>query len=456
MYGYFGFGKTHWESSYFGGVKRVLIEYPFYALNYDLDAYFIKDCKVDKDLTIYQKDKLINIFVSEAIKNLTIKAHLTVTLKNEYERTLKDKDLLAERTKMPMYGFGKPKIQIPISVDTLTYLLQIAKDTELKAIFEEYGNDILNAKVVANFDIPDNVQALTGDRDALENKVHEDVKKFIGKFKTGKGVESLEVSVQNIEKTEVPLRKICSDSVTFAKKLYQMLDIIQDPKEDVVKNLLQGKVDSEKLAEVLSGNNRVHMRKVENISTKPFKVIVLADYSGSMKYSSGKGNKVAFQQNMLQSLFYLFHDLLKIEDLEIYGHSGDEYPILYRHHSPEYPHFMETYHADIDFEENYDGPVIEHLHTMTRAKTSKAVLLITLSDGQPSGQNYGGNEANAKMKQVLEKIKRDNFVTVGIGMLYTAKKDLYQYTTTLTDLNNASAVAQIINRAVKENLVIED
>lgn len=454
MYGYFGFGKTHWESSYFGGVKRILIEYPFYSLNYDLDAYFIKDSIVDKELSIYQKDKLINIFVSEAIKNGYAKESLISFLKQEYEATLKDPELLKERTKKSQFGFDSPKIQIAISKSILNTFLAIVKETELKAIFEEYGDDIIQADVVVNFNLPPAPEELVKNGEALVNKVAEDVKHFISKFKTNKGVESLEVTVQNIEQGGNSLKRICNDSVVFAKKLYQMLDIIQDPKEDVVKNLLQGKVDSEKLAEVLSGNNRVHMRKVENISTKPFKVIVLADYSGSMRH--GPSNKIDFQKKMLQSLFYLFHDLLRIEDVEIYGHSGDESPILYRHHSQEYPYFMETYNADISYEENYDGPVIEHLYTMTRAKTSKAVLLISLSDGQPSGQNYGGLEAITKMKQILEKVKRDNFVTIGIGMLYTATKDLYQYSTTLTNLANVSGVAQIINRAVKENLVIED
>ena len=64
MYGigeYFGFSKTRWETSYYGGVKRILTEYPFIRSSYELHCYSQKDCKADKDLTLYQFEKMVSI-----------------------------------------------------------------------------------------------------------------------------------------------------------------------------------------------------------------------------------------------------------------------------------------------------------------------------------------------------------------------------------------------------------
>ena len=154
-------------------------------------------------------------------------------------------------------------------------------------------------------------------------------------------------------------------------------------------------------------------------------------------------------------MYYLFNDLLKIQDLEIYGHTGEDEPVVYTYHSPEYPHFLETIERKVSYQENYDGPVIQELHKMVRKNSDKPVLFISLSDGQPSGNNYGGEEAITKMQQIMEKAKRDNFVTVGIGMQYAAYKGLYQYSVTLMDLNQIHPIAQLLNKAVKENLVSE-
>jgi nitric oxide reductase activation protein len=278
--------------------------------------------------------------------------------------------------------------------------------------------------------------------------------KFVDSFKDKKNVEDFTVSVRNMPTGAST--SLFQEEVVFAKKLAQMLDINHDSKPDVVKNLLHGKMDTDKLPEVLSGNNRVYTKTLENQSLKPFKVIVLGDYSGSMNHAWRGPTPITFQKKVMKSLFHMFHDVLGMDDIEFYGHSGVDEPILYKFHSPEYPHFMETFNGYIPLEENYDGPIIEHIHKMVRAKTNNPVLLISLSDGQPSGQNYGGKKANANMKRILEKVKRDNFVTVGIGMNYTHESNLYQYSVTINDLSSTSSVAQIINRAVKENLIVED
>lgn len=496
MFKFSGLGRTYWESSYFGGVKRILTEYPLYALNYDLYAFLGKETKASRELSIYQIDKLMNILFSNGFTNMEYKRMLAAHLKEQIIKTINDKELLKSRITAV---YGRKKLAVPIEKNILGRFIQFAKDSELKTLFDEYGDSITDSSSrifiycdpppEQNDENPDPKGGSSSDKGgSKEPKKSESsdssgkskasaksteskttklsatqqrdyaqkiAETFVNSFRDKKNVESFAVTVKNMPVgTKINFN---SEEIVFAKKLNQMLDITHEPKPDIVKNLLQGKMDTDKISEVLCGNNRVYMNRVENQSLKPFKVVVLGDYSGSMDYSyAGEGNKFEFQKKTMKSLFHLFHDVMGIEDIEFYGHSGDEAPILYRFHSPEHPHFMETINGYVQKAENYDGPIIEHIHKMIRSKSSSPVLLISLSDGQPSGNGYGGDKAIRKMKQIMEKVKRDNFVTVGIGMLYTYTKDLYQYTVTLSNLSDASPVARIINRAVKENLVVED
>jgi hypothetical protein len=491
MFKFSGLGRTYWESSYFGGVKRILNEYPFYILNYDLHCYLDKGTRAYQELGVYQQEKLVNILLNQAFANRDNKIRFSSYLEDELIRTIRVERLFKERSvKKGLHN----KLAIPISEKILKDFIAYLKDTELAELFNEYGQSLTDgdSKIVIMCDPPpppkkdkgapdpesksgsappekkeDMASSSKGESSEAKPEEltdsellkysHKIAEKFVSSFKDKKNVESFSVAVTNADRGRTTTFR--SEEVIFAKKLHQMMDITHEPKADVIKNLLQGSMDSEKLAEVLSGNNRVYLNKLENQSLKPFKVIVLGDYSGSMDchYRGGRVTKLDFQKGMLKSLFHLFHDLMGMEDVEFYGHSGNSDPILYRFHSPEYPHFKETIDdPQIPTMENYDGPVLEHIHKMTRLKTSKPVLLISLSDGQPSGSNYGGTKAIENMKRILEKIKRDNFITVGIGMLYTHTPDLYQYSVDVYDLHEVSPIARIINRAVKENLVVEE
>ena len=473
MFKFSGTSRTYWESSYFGGIKRVLVEYPFYGLNYDLYAYLSPTSKAGSELSVYQSDKLVNILMSQAFQSGEYRHTFRIWYENELMKTLSSKKLLSKRTVM---NLGKPMISIQIKKEILESYVKFAKQGELEAIFNEYGDSITdnNSRIVILSNMPppptedpdgksskgncendEESKDATGYEGSFVQSYSETVStSFVNSFKDKKNVEDFTVTVRNMPKAgKVTINK---EEMVFAKKLAQMLDINHDTKPDVVKNLLHGKMDTDKLAEVLSGNNRVYTKTLEHQLLKPFKVIVLGDYSGSMNHSFGGTAPIVFQKKVMKALFHMFHDVLDMKDVEFYGHSGGDDPTLYKFHSPDYPHFEETFNAYINLEENYDGPIIEHLHKMTRTKTSNPVLLIALSDGQPSGMNYGGKKANENLKRILEKVKRDNFVTVGIGMNYQHEEGLYQYSVTIDNLNTISSVAQIINRAVKENLVVEE
>ena len=458
-------GRTSWESSYYGGVKRVLIEYPFFNMNYDIYSKYGKKTKVYDELSLYQGEKLINILFSTALVDTSLEQSFRDRMTEMLRSIMSDPELKKQCTVKSYYG--EAQIKIDIDRKWLKQAVNHMLVTELAAIYEYYGSSIVDGDTEVYVMIPEKsltkpTPVATPGQDskkdwnidtAIDNAITRLIKKSTTKDKTN-SVEDFLVTVTNVSKTEYPA-VITEEQITFAKRLYNLLDISYDPRADTVKNLLQGNLDSEKLAEVLSGNNRVHMRRVEEETIKPFKVIVLGDLSGSM--GSFSSSKQYFQRTVMKSLYYLFKDLMKIEDVEFYGHSGDYSPVLYRYHSHIYPNFLETIDCDdIDTEENYDGPVIEYIYQMTRDRTSKAVLLISLSDGEPGGHNYGGSQAAANMKRVMEKLKRDNFVTVGIGMQYMVDRGLYQYQICIDTLRDPSLVSRVINRAVKENLVMED
>ena len=64
----------------------------------------------------------------------------------------------------------------------------------------------------------------------------------------------------------------------------------------------------------------------------------------------------------------------------------------------------------------YDGPVIENVYNKVRKFTSENIIFITLSDGAPGGIDYGGESAVQELNKIIEKCRRDGFVTVGFGL----------------------------------------
>jgi hypothetical protein len=228
-----------------------------------------------------------------------------------------------------------------------------------------------------------------------------------------------------------------------ADMILKQLDISFDPKSDEVKNLKLGKLDTSKLAEVPAGNISVYKQTLEDQDTKAFAVCVLADMSGSMQ-----GRRLDMQFHLLNSLYLALSEIIPEEDLHIYGHSGGESePRIYTFCNPystDYRKNIQDYFS-ISNQSNYDGIVIEQVHKKIREKTDRPVILISLSDGQPC-------DSVDDMKKILERARRDQFVTVGIGIGTDYVKHLYNYSRIVTDEKiheMPSEVSGIINHVVK-------
>jgi cobalamin biosynthesis protein CobT len=233
-----------------------------------------------------------------------------------------------------------------------------------------------------------------------------------------------------------------------SEMLIKLLDISFDPKSDDVKNLRIGKLDTAKIAEIPAGNMSVYKQTVEEQDTKPFSVCILADMSGSMS----QGNRIPAQHHILNTLYLAMSQILPPDKLYIYGHSGNDFPEIYTFYSPydtEYEKNIRFY-QQVNWFQNYDGPVIEAIHKKVRETNDDRIIFISLSDGQPCGNGYGGEAHNEELKRILERARRDEFVTVGIGIEADHVGQLYTYSKVVNDLRLLpKEVSSIVNQVVR-------
>ena len=158
------------------------------------------------------------------------------------------------------------------------------------------------------------------------------------------------------------------------------------------------------------------------------------------------------QKKVLNSLYLAMSQILPLDKLYIYGHSGEYEPQIYTFYSPydtDYETNIQSYDR-IDLCQNYDGPVIEEVHRKIRSTNDDRIIFITLSDGEPCGNGYGSYEDVEDLKKVLEKCRRDSFVTLGIGIQTSHVKNHYTYSQVVYDLAEMSKdVSNIINKVVR-------
>ena len=447
--------STQWETSLYGGFDKVLYDYPKIKTSYDLDYDFDKESK----LPYHLKTKLADI-AQLKIKQFKLEDYLAADAKIE---------------KRKCFFTGEEEKYIVPTKESLKQVADFIKnhDPELGSLFEHYRDDLLNTKFYYKVDEKTDkklVESPDGDY-SLPTKGDKSISSLIGDIagKTEKfeykpftastfsaDFDELKAKTTffNVRTQIKGVRKIKYDSneETTSKKLLDLLDVNFDPKSDKVDNLRNGKLDVAKIATVHSGNTRVYYKIEENISTKPFALCILMDESGSMD-----GYKKKQQHNLVKILYKTFSQILPKDKIYVYGHSADweehNDPEIRIYHDPYNQNFEECFHAqlsEINFNENYDGIVIEKIYDEIRSKTSENILFISISDGQPSGNNYGGKDAVDEMKRVIEKCRRDGFVTVGIGFEYDGVKNIYSYSSTITNLQDSpKIVSTLLNKVVK-------
>ena len=472
-----------WEKSHFGGFTRVLNDYPYIKIDFDLDIKASGEAA--SELGTWQAEKLIKLYILKA----------------------KEKGLIEKFTskvieKPSFFGTVIKKYSV-VSLNNLAILSTICTSyPEMAPMFEHYKDSILSSTIEMEIQEPepkkdkgegegegegqpqgekeeegegDDGGQGEGECDGEDEKESESGSPAEGKQtpkgKSGKSIQDLMGEINESKPWSVADRSLTAFSekpkfTAFDKKdsgssyqfnaeekrdselLIKLLDINFDPKSDEVKNLKLGKLDTSKIAEVPAGNLSIYKQRVEEQDTKPFSVCILADMSGSM----GHGGRIPAQRHIMNTLYLAMSQILTPDKLYIYGHSGDYTPEIFTFYSPydtDYEKNIQFYNS-VNWCQNYDGPVIEAIHKKVRETNDDRIIFISLSDGQPSGNNYGGHEHNEELKRILERARRDEFVTVGIGIQADHVTELYTYSKVVNDLKFLpKEVSSIINQVVR-------
>ena len=472
-----------WEKSHFGGFTRVLNDYPFIKIDFDLDIKASGEAA--SELGTWQAEKLIKLYILKA----------------------KEKGLIEKFTskvieRPSFFGTVIKKYSV-VSLNNRAILSTICTSyPEMAPMFEHYKDSILSSTIEMEIQEPepkkdkgegegegegqpqgekeeegegDDEGQGEGECDGEDEKESESGSPAEGKQtpkgKSGKSIQDLMGEINESKPWSVADRSLTAFSekpkfTPFNKKdsgssyqfnaeekrdselLIKLLDINFDPKSDEVKNLKLGKLDTSKIAEVPAGNLSIYKQRVEEQDTKPFSVCILADMSGSM----GHGGRIPAQRHIMNTLYLAMSQILTPDKLYIYGHSGDYTPEIFTFYSPydtDYEKNIQFYNS-VNWCQNYDGPVIEAIHKKVRETNDDRIIFISLSDGQPSGNNYGGHEHNEELKRILERARRDEFVTVGIGIQADHVTELYTYSKVVNDLKFLpKEVSSIINQVVR-------
>jgi hypothetical protein len=452
---------TGWEKSHFGGYQRMITDHPYIALDWNIQIVAGKD--LQNDLSIFTAEKLIKLYLLKMKQKAIPYDRLHTSIKEE----------------TCMFTGKTRKYQL-IHLDNAGIFNELVSYVgEYAPLFEFYKKGLLESYLRKELPPEEDEEQQQspdgdgedGDQDDSDNsegdssgdgdtppppaKVYESMLQAldnINEFKGNSFTKSL--GTTKIKEPEfmqmIPGRtdyKFSSSEIRDAENLVKLLDISFDPKSDVVNSLRSGKLDVRKIAEVPAGSTSIYKQIVEDQNTKPFTVCILADMSGSMM-----GIRKDIQFNVLNSLYLAMSSILPEDKLFIYGHTGDESPEIYTFYSPydaNYAKNIRMYNS-IEWCQNYDGPVIEAVHKKVRSITDDRIIFISLSDGEPAGVCYGGDKDKEDMKRILERARRDDFVTVGIGMQYMADKNLYNYYATVNDLSClAKDVSHVINSVVR-------
>lgn len=445
------FSSTGWETSEFGGFSQILWDLPDMTIP---GGFFIHPSEELSYLTYYTQRKLMGLFLHKAHK-YGLSEILIKTAKSSCDI---EQGMYAERM-IPKYTFSKEAIKTVLSG-------VISREKELKSLFIHYSNALANSEITFEMSKYDFV---SGDGDGvtmskLESSKQTKLSESFDKIQERKttwsygGSANFAANMKELKKkaTFVVFNEedyvgdveYTPEEIKASDRLLEMLDISFEKAESKITSLRVGKIDIPKLAEVMSGNSHIYFRKEEVEKTRPFSVCILCDESGSMN-----GSRYETQHSLVKIMYRAFSQVLPADKLYVYGHTGEDHPEIHVYQDKYNPCFEQSFKMQHTFEleQNYDGPVTDILYEKIRSYTDDNILFIVLSDGEPAGNNYGGTNDWNDYKRVIEKCKRDGFVTCGIGIQYFSVKDLYQYSTIIQrgEEDAIKNVSLLINNVVK-------
>lgn len=455
---------TQWETSFFGGFNGLLEDHPEIVLPEKIkvtpgygSGYFLEE--------EYRK-KLLDIFLYTVTKpngGKKLCRGCNQTSRNCWcDRKFNPIDhnkTLIQNCSKPFDVDDKSWVKInPVSIG-ITLKDIIKSQTEIGSLFLEYQDIILSSEIL--FEVPQKnkkqkksgVNNTPSDIDELLkligsilDEISED-KSFtedkLIKDKNNNLINSqIELPYREEYRTTIlKQRERCSYNGIeniMSVRLTNMLNIDIEPKSDKVSNLKLGKLDSIKLSETLCGNTNVYYNIQENISTQPFSIVILADQSGSMDRFSG------FQKSIMKILYKTFRNIIGDDKIFVFGHDSGEVFVYQDRYRPNFETTIGNYKCDGGTE---DLAAITGVYDKVRTQTTDNTIFIMLTDAEPNG----GNGERKRVKETLNKLKSDGFVTVGVGFNSEYMKNMFDYFMNIQETSEKEILnlANLVNNVVK-------
>lgn len=215
-------------------------------------------------------------------------------------------------------------------------------------------------------------------------------------------------------------------------RLRRWLKEWETQRETVARGRSSGMLDGHKLHSLSFRNEQVFRRRTQDAG-KGFTLALLIDESASMK-----GDRIASARQAAILLKESF-SLLRQVQLFIYGHTADQ-PVgttnLYRYWKPRQrnPYFLGSIQARSN---NRDGVAIDAVAKEVRRQSHTSdILMLVISDGNPSAEKYLGTAAIEHTRKVIKSLRPIRTVHIGIGPSVGSVR-MYQHHThcaTLGDL----------------------
>lgn len=245
-----------------------------------------------------------------------------------------------------------------------------------------------------------------------------------------KPVLERDVMAGDVERYKEKLLDGPSKVFTTVGRILSRLQHVNNP--PIIPRPYGGAILKNRVANIAT-DGKIFGRRMRIKDNSDREVIILVDMSGSMRY---KG----LIKNALEAAWGAFNGLRSSRTrAAVYGHTSGDYrirdqPLLLRivsyglvdgNTSQNDARFLRA--AEVEKSNNFDGLAIERVaKKFTKRQCPK--MLIVLSDGQPQGSGYSGDDAVDHTRQVVNKVRKQGIRVVSLSLIpqvMVSNNDIY-------------------------------
>lgn len=288
-------------------------------------------------------------------------------------------------------------------------------------------------------------------------------KNFIEEFKNQEiGASSTKIAAEivplnpTLDTDKVAYERIVKRlDLTKARVISTLLKRKSRDYQFVVKSTKSGRLDTNKLAEAKQHVPSVY-EQIGKVTTNKLNVVILVDESGSMH-----GMKI---HNARMAAIFLNECLKDVPDVRlfIYGHSADETKggttqlRVYREPGKENPLNLVQLEGRC---ENRDGVAIHSTAKRVKQFAQDNVVMIVISDGEPSAKAYRGEEARTHTRRMVNEVEKMGFQILQVTIGGYRSTDMFKHVINMDDISKfptqfTNFLKKKINSMIKERVTI--